>query len=151
MDLETAERVSAHVPPMLRFGAVVVLIQCLAMFAYAASLIYAQFTGVDHSTLESDAAAANFVSLGTAIFILLIFGFVAFVAVSTLRGRPRGTGAIVLIEAILIGVAFYMFSGGAVALGIATLLSAVLALVGIFHPQSAQYNEARYEIRKSQR
>lgn len=151
MDLDTAQRISATVPPLMRFGAIVVLVQCLAMFGYAASLIYTQLVGVDHSTLESESAAANFVSLGTAIFVLLIFGFVAFVAVSTLRGTPRSTGAIVLIEAILTGVAFYMFSGGAILLGIATLLSTALVLYTVFHPESARFNEARYEIRKSER
>ena len=38
MDLETARRASAVVPPIMRFGAVVVLVQCLAMFVYAGSL-----------------------------------------------------------------------------------------------------------------
>ena len=70
---------------------------------------------------------------------------------STLRGKPRSTGAIVLIEAILTGVAFYMFSGGAILLGIATLLSTALVLYTVFNPESARYNEARYELRKAQR
>ena len=40
MDLDTAERLSGSVPPLMRFGAVIVLVQCLAIFVYAASLIY---------------------------------------------------------------------------------------------------------------
>ncbi|SNV60903.1 hypothetical membrane protein [Corynebacterium imitans] len=151
MDLDTAERLSGSVPPLMRFGAVIVLVQCLAIFVYAASLIYNQLMGASDSTLESDSAAVHFVSLGTAIFLLIIFGFIAFVAVSTLRGKPRSTGAIVLIEAILTGVAFYMFSGGAILLGIATLLSTALVLYTVFNPESARYNEARYELRKAQR
>lgn len=151
MDLDAAERLSATVPPLMRFGAVIVLVQCLAIFVYAGSLIYNQLTGAGDSTLESDSSAVHYVSLGTAIFLLIIFGFIAFVAVSTLRGKPRSTGAIVLIEAILTGVAFYMFSGGAILLGIATLLSTVLVLYTVFHPESARYNEARYELRKAQR
>lgn len=151
MDLETARRASAVVPPIMRFGAVVVLVQCLAMFVYAGSLLVAQVRGVQDSSLESDSAATHFVPLGTAVFLLIIFGFVAFVAIRTLQGRPRSTGAIVLIQAILIGVAFYMVTGGAVALGIVTGISAALVLFTVFHPQTAQYNEARYELRKAER
>ena len=151
MDLETARRASAVVPPIMRFGAVVVLVQCLAMFVYAGSLLVAQVRGVQDSSLESDSAATHFVPLGTAVFLLIIFGFLTWVGLETLRGRPRSTGAVVLIEAIFIGVAIYMFRGGAPALGFATLLSALLALVGVFHPQSREYNEALYEVRKANR
>lgn len=134
----------------MRFSAVVVLVQCVAMFIYAATLIVSQFT--DHtSTLESDSPAAGYVNLGTATFLLIIFGYIAYAAVSTLKGEPRATGAVVLVEAILAGVAIYMFRGGVPLLGVATLLSAVLALVGIFHPASREYNEARYAQRKARR
>lgn len=134
----------------MRFSAAVALAQCAAMFVYAATLIVSQFT--DHtSTLESESAAAGYVNIGTAAFLLIIFGFVGYAAVSTLRGNPRATGAIVLVEAILAGVAIYMFRGGVPLLGTATLASAVLALIGIFHPASRDYNEARYAQRKARR
>ena len=131
---------------MLRFGAVVVLLQCLAMLGYIIMLIYAQIEGISDSSIESSAEA-----LGTAVFLAIAFGFVAFVAISTLRGRPRGSGAIVLIEAILLGVAFYMFLGGAHLLSAATALSAVLVLITVFHPASVAYQEAMYELKKARR
>lgn len=134
----------------MRFGAVVVLVQCLAMFAYAAWLIAATFTG-SASDLQSDSGATRYVNIGTAVFLAIVFGFVAWAALGTLRGTPRAEGAIVLVEAILCGVAIYMFRGGAVGLGEVTVASAVLALVGMFHPQSREYNEARYEARKARR
>ena len=140
----------AEVPPIMRFGAVVVLVQCLAILVYVVQLFIDQFTATDHN-LESESAAAGYVNIGTAVFLLIIFGFLAYVAVQTLKGRPRATGAIVLIEAILAGVAIYMFRGGVPLLGTATLASAVLALIGIFHPASRDYNEARYAQRKARR
>lgn len=139
-----------EMPPVMRFGTIVVLLQCAAMFIYAISLIVAAFRG-PAADLESDSGAIAFVNIGTAVFIVIIFGFLAWVGWETLQGRPRSTGAVVLIEAIFIGVAIYMFRGGAVALGIATLISAVLVLVGVFHPQSRAYNEANYEVRKASR
>lgn len=140
----------AQPPAVLRYGAAVVLLQCAALFAYAIFLVVSQFTSHD-STLESASPAAHYVNLGTAAFLFIVFGFVGHAAWTILRGEPRATGAIVLAEAILIGVSFYMFRGGVPLLGTATLLSAVLALVGIFHPQSTAYNEARYAERKARR
>ena len=69
MDLDTAERLSGSVPPLMRFGAVIVLVQCLAIFVYAASLIYNQLMGASDSTLESDSSAVHYVSLGTACLL----------------------------------------------------------------------------------
>lgn len=140
----------AEMPNVMRFGALVVLVQCFAIFVYCITLLVSQVQGPGES-LQSDAAATKYVNIGTVVFLAIIFGFLAWVATETLRGRPKSTGAIVLIEAIFFGVSIYMFRGGAVLLGIATLLSAALALVGMLHPQSRAYNEALYEERKSRR
>ncbi|WJY67506.1 hypothetical protein CAURIS_02910 [Corynebacterium auris] len=130
---------AAKVPAPLRFGSVVVLLQCLAAYVYGIWLVVANLSGVADDSLTSDSAAVDYVGIGTAVFIFIIFGFVAYCAVRLMRGTTSGTGAIVLLEAILVGVAFYMFSGGAWALGLATLLSAVLAVVGVFHPASGEH------------
>ncbi|QYH20458.1 hypothetical protein JKI95_03960 [Corynebacterium aquatimens] len=133
-------------PPLLRYGMVVVLLQCLAMAAYIVSLLISQFGG-GTSTIESDSAATGYIALGTAIFLAIIFGFVAYVAVSTLRGQPRSQGAILLIEAILVGVAFYMFRGGVPLLGTATLATSAFVLLSLLHPDTRRFEEARYALR----
>lgn len=131
-------------PAVLRFGAAAVLLQCAVLFGYAVFLIASNLRGAADGSVASQSRAAHYVGVGTAVFIIIVFGFVAYSAMRLLRGRSTGSGAIVLIEAILIGVAFYMFSGGAWALGTATLLSAALALVGVFHPASWEYLRAIY-------
>ncbi|QPK83715.1 hypothetical protein G7Y29_02630 [Corynebacterium qintianiae] len=150
-DRERAETAAAIVPAIVKFGAAVVLVQCLALFGYAIWLIVTNLRGATASSLESDSAATDFVGIGTAVFLLVVFGFVAFHAARTLAGQPSGRGAIVLIEGILLGVAVYMFSGGAILLGIVTAVSALLALVGVFHPTAVEYWAARYEIRMAGR
>lgn len=132
-------------PPLMRYGVCVVLLQCVVMFGYIVSLLVNQFGGGE-SVLESDSAAAGYVNIGTAIFLAIIFGFIAWVAVATLRGRPRGQGAIMLIEMILIGVAIYMFRGGAPWMGLATIITATFTLFTIVHPATRRYAEARYAI-----
>lgn len=145
--IDRAEAAAARVPAVITFGAAVVLVQCLAIFGYSIWLIATNLRGTAGSTLESASAAADFVGIGTAVFLLIVFGFVAFHAVRTLTGRPSGRGAIVLIEGILLGVAVYMFSGGAIVLGVVTAVSAILALVGAFHPAAVDYWAARWELR----
>ena len=143
------ERDAAVMPAQLRVGALVVLLQCAAMFAYIISLLVVQFRGISNSAIESESAATAYVALGTAVFLLIIFGFIAWVAVETLRGRPRGQGAILLIEAILLGVALYMFRGGGPWLAAATLLTAVCAIACLVHPDTRRFQEARYALRQS--
>lgn len=132
-------------PPLMRYGACVVLLQCLAMLGFVISLLVNQFSGGE-SVLESDSAAAGYVNIGTAIFLSIIFGFIAWVSVETLRGRPRGQGAIMLIELILIGVAIYMFRGGAPWMGLATLITAAFTLFTLLHPATRRFAEARYAV-----
>ncbi|MEX3505051.1 hypothetical protein [Corynebacterium sp. LK2510] len=146
-DREADAMIAGQPPAPLKFGAAVVLLQCVVLFGYAAWLAVTNLRGVADSSVQSESAAANYVGVGTAVFITIIFGFVAYSAVRIFSGRATGTGAIVLIEAILIGVAFYMFTGGAVLLGAATLLSAVAALGGIFHPASWGFAQANYARR----
>lgn len=145
--IDENERAALAVPAVVKFGAAVVLAQCLALFGYSIWLIVTNLRGTASSSLESASAATDFVGIGTAVFLLIVFGFVAYHAASTVAGQPSGRGAIVLIEAILLGVAFYMFTGGAVLLGAVTLVSALLALAGVFHPAAVQYWEARFHAR----
>ncbi len=145
--IDETELAALSVPAVVKFGAAVVLAQCLVLFGYSIWLIVTNVRGTAASSLESASAATDFVGIGSAVFLLIVFGFVAFHAARTLAGQPSGRGAIVLIEAILLGVAVYMFSGGAVLLGIVTLISALLALVGVFHPAAVHYWEARFIAR----
>ena len=135
--------VNRPVPPFLRYGAAVTLVQCVAVFIYIITLLIDQFTDHD-SVLESESAAAGYVNIGTAVFLAVIFGFIAWVAVSTLRGTPRSLGAVMLIECILVGVAVYMFRGGATGMGVATLVTSVFVLLSLLNSTTRGYLEERY-------
>ncbi|WP_342319182.1 hypothetical protein [Corynebacterium mayonis] len=136
-------------PAPLRFAVVVVLAQCVALLLYAGWLAVNNLRGVADSSVESESAAADYVGLGTAFFIIIIFGFVAYSAQRIFRGRATSSGAIVLIEMILGGVAFYMFGGGAILLGVLTLVSVVAVLSGIFHPVSWEYARSHYAAQRA--
>lgn len=126
------------------------LLQCAAVFVYIVTLIVNQFTN-HQSVLESETAAAGYVNLGTALFLAIVFGFIAWVATSTLRGTPRAMGALMLVECILVGVAIYMFRGGVPWMGAATLVTAVFVLASLWHPATREVLEERYAEKTERR
>ena len=62
-----------------------------------------------------------------------------------IKGLRWGRGAIVLVQFILAASSFQMMSGGAMLLGIATLISTLLALYLIFFaPASSEWFKLNY-------
>ena len=97
------------------------------------------------SSLESTGAAARWVGVGSAVFIFIVFGFVIAASIAMSRGHKWGRGAVVLIEIILAACSFQMMSGGAVALGIVTLVTTLAALyLLMFAPASTKWFAARF-------
>lgn len=131
-------------PGTLKTGALVALVQSVVAFGVAIYLIVADFTSEATPTLESEAAAADWIGTGTAIFIMILFGTVLAGSISLLRGRHWGRSPIVMIEVLLLPVAWYMLSEGLILAGIATVVSAVAALVFILHPRSTAWVAENY-------
>lgn len=131
-------------PVTLKIGALVALLQSLVAFGVAIYLIVADFTSEATPTLESEAAAANWIGTGTAIFIFILFGTVLAGAISLLRGRHWGRSPIVMMGVLLLPVSWYMVSEGLIGAGIATALSAIAALVGLLHPRSTEWIAENY-------
>lgn len=124
-------------------AAYVVIAQAIVAFLTGIWLIVSDFTeGTDDIT--SSAPAAGYVGTGTAIFIFIVFGAAAAAAVGLLKGKSWGRGAIVLLEALLLFVAFYMFSGGAYLAGALVAVTSIATLVGLFHPRSWQWFADKY-------
>lgn len=130
----------------MRFGAIVAIVQALVAIVVGFYLIYKDLTDDGSGeTLVSEAAAADWIGTGTAIFIFIIFGTVAAGAFSLLQGKNWGRTPIIMLEIILIPISGYMVTEGLTAIGIAVLLSAILALVGLFHPQTSEWLSGQYE------
>ena len=133
-------------PTVLRIGAFTTVLQSLVAFAAAFWLIYRdlQTLGEESPSLETTAPAADWIGTGTAVFIFFVFGTTFLGGLSLLRGRHWGRGPIVLLEFLLVFVAFYMFSGGAVLAGVVTAISVVLVLMGMFHRSSVEWFATSY-------
>ncbi|AWB81419.1 hypothetical protein C3B44_02825 [Corynebacterium yudongzhengii] len=135
---------SRTVPVPLKFGAIIGLIQAGVAFAVAIYLTVMDLTNATTRNLESDAAAANWIGVGTAIFIFILFGTVAAGAISLLRGRGWGRTPLVMMNVLLVPVAVYMAMEGLWPLAVVVGLAALLGLGGVLHPQSSAYAAESY-------
>ena len=133
----------------MRFGAVVAIIQAVIAVIIGFYLIYKDLTNDGTAeTLVSETAAANWVGTGTAIFIFIVFGAVGAGAVSLLQGKNWGRTPIVMLEVILIPISGYMITEGLLTAGIPVLISAILELIGLFHPQTSGWLASQYELNR---
>lgn len=131
-------------PAQIRWAGLIAIAQSVIAFAFAGFLVFRDITGAEERSLVSDSANIAWVGTGTAVFMAIIFGTVAAGAVSMIRGRTWGRGPIVLLEIILLGVAYFMFTGGAWAMGVATAVSAVAALALLFNRRAFEWAEETY-------
>lgn len=121
------------------------MVQSIAVIIFGIFLIVREVSGAENDSMVSDSGATGFVGLGTAIFIFIVFGFVIVGSWAFVKGKRWGRGAIVLVEFILGAMAFQMFSGGSVLLGIVTLASAGLVLYLLMaRPEAAQWAESHF-------
>lgn len=133
----------------MKISAVMAVVEGVIAIGYGIYLAVTQVrTGADESLVQSDTSAFAFVGIGTALFILLTFGPMAYGGINILRGNQWGRSIIVFMNALLIAIAFYMFSGGATLLGAVTLLAAAVTLGCALHPQSTAWATAAFDARR---
>lgn len=132
-------------PAQIRWAGIIAIVQSVIAIAFAAFLVFRDITDAEEYSLVSDTSNIGWVGTGTAIYIFIIFGTVLAGAISMLRGNKWGRGPIVLLEVLLLGVAYFMFTGGAWPFGVLTALSAVLALYFLFNRNSFEWSEAHYQ------
>ncbi|MCF4006087.1 hypothetical protein L1O03_02700 [Corynebacterium uropygiale] len=121
------------------------MVQCVLGLAYAVLLLARQALGYrDPSLISTEGSTGQWVGAGTGIFLLLVFGVVLWGAIRMNRGFRWGRGPVAMLEMIFLPIAYYMFSGHAWVLGTVTGLSAIVALVLLFHPTSVKWVAERY-------
>lgn len=131
-------------PAPLRWASIIAILQSLVGLGYAGLLVYREIIGAEDPSLVSEGDNASWVGYGTAIFFAVIFGAVLIGAIMMMLGKKWGRGPVAMLNIMLLPIAYYMFSGGAVLFGIVTLISAVLALVMLFNPRSAAWSAATH-------
>ena len=113
-------------------GAWIAVVECTIGLGYGVFLMIRDFQGYeDHGAVIS--------GWGTALWFYFIFGAVLAGAVFLLMGNRWGRGPIVMLNLCLAGVAFYMFTSGAIALGMVTALFALSALACMFNPKAVDW------------
>lgn len=121
------------------------IVQAVIVIGFGCFLIYRELIHAENQSMVSDSSAANYVGTGTAIFIFIIFGYIIVSSLLMLRGKRWGRGGIILVQFILAFSSFQMMSGGAIALGVATLISTLVCLYCLMLvPASQQWFQANY-------
>ncbi|MBG6123172.1 hypothetical protein [Corynebacterium aquatimens] len=143
-----SEYESLPAPIAMKVAAVAAIIQSVAVIGYGVYSAVETARGGGESSIESTTGAADFVGYGTAVFIIAVFGFVIYAAVNILRGRQWGRTLIIYINIILLGVAFFMFQGGAAQLGAVTVASVIVVLVAALHPKSRHWAESNFVAKR---
>ena len=142
-------RATAEAPAPMKAAAVMAVLEGIVAIGYGIYLAFAQVTtGADESLVQSDTSAFALVGVGTALFILFTFGPMAFGGINILRGNQWGRSIIGFMNVLLLGIAFYMFLGGATLLGTVTLLAAAITLVCALHPVSTEWATAAFDARR---
>lgn len=140
---------TGEAPAPMKAAAVMAVLEGVVAIGYGVYLAVKQVsTGADETLVQSDTSAFAFVGIGTALFILLTFGPMAYGGINILRGNQWGRSIIVFMNALMVGVAFYMFSGGATLLGAVTLFSAAITLICALHPASTAWATAAFDARR---
>ena len=131
-------------PAPIRWAGIIAIVQSLIVLAFAGLLVARDLMGAQEEDLVSDSANINWVGTGTAVFLGLIFGAAIFAAIWMMRGHQWGRGLIIYLEIIILGLSYFMFTAGQWMAGIATALSAVVALFFLFNRRSLEWAEATH-------
>lgn len=98
----------------------------------------------DSGAVFSDEQRGLFLAYGTSVFFLVIFGVVAIAGRNLKRGKRWGRGPVVMLQLLLIPIAYYIFSAGQWFAAILVALTAIGGLALLFHPDSLRWAAARY-------
>lgn len=132
-------------PAPIRWASIIAILQSLVALGYGGFLAYRNVIGVEDPTVVTEGESnMEWVGIGTAVYLLIIFGTVIAAAISMLTGRRWGRGPVVFLQIILLPISFYMVQGGAYLFAAVTGISALLGLVMLFNSQATQWAAARH-------
>lgn len=136
---------SPRPPGPVLWAAIIAAIQSLIGLGYAALLIVREASGYTDPSIVYESDNANTaVGYGTAVFFIIIFGAVLTGAIFMARAKKWGRGPVIMLEILLLLISYYMFSAGQTLMGLATALSAVIALGMLFSPRAVHWAATHY-------
>ncbi|QBB90560.1 hypothetical protein [Corynebacterium pseudotuberculosis] len=132
-------------PRPVLYGGWIAAIQSLIGIAYAVLLIVREAAGYNDASIIYESDGANtWVGYGTAVFFIIVFGAVLAGAIMMNRGKRWGRGPVIMLQILLLPIAYYMFSGGAFVFSVITALTAIAALALLFSPRAVDWAARNY-------
>lgn len=120
-------------PTPVRVAAIIGLVEAgIGVIGAVYSVIHQALNGAAGSLEVASGNAASTVGYGTAAFILITFGGVGVAAFQLLQGKRWGRGLVVMLQLLLLPIAYYMVQGGMWYFAIPVALIALVALSQLF-------------------
>ncbi len=127
-------------PNTVRWGGIIGIVQSCIGILYAGILIFRELTGRHDASIVYEAEDANtWVGFGTAVFFIIVFGTVLAGGINMIRGRKWGRGPIVMLNIILLPIAYTIFTAGQPVWAVLVGLSAIACLAMLFHARSVHW------------
>ncbi|PRQ11465.1 hypothetical protein C1Y63_06370 [Corynebacterium sp. 13CS0277] len=115
----------------------------LAYAIYA--VIHQLLHDVDESVVSTQPGRELAIGYGNAVFILLVFGFVGWCGWLLFHGRRFGRGPVIILQMLLLPVAWYMVQGGWTFVAIVTAAVALYGLYCSFNSAALQWATATFD------
>ena len=133
------------IPHTIRRAGIIGMVEGVFGLVYAVySVVHQILQDHDDSVVTSQPGRDLIIGYGNAVFILLVFGFVGWSVWLLFHGRRFGRGPVIILQMLLLPVAWYMVQGGWVLVAIPTALIAAYGLYCCFNSQALQWATATF-------
>ncbi|WKD61784.1 hypothetical protein CCICO_08880 [Corynebacterium ciconiae DSM 44920] len=132
-------------PAPIRWAAILGGIEGLAGIGYGLFLIIRDVLGYrDDSAVFEDELRADLLGFGTGVVFLIFFGAVFAAAIVLARGKRWGRAPILMLNMLLIPIAFYIHGGGHTPLAIAVGIVGFIGLGLLFNGVAVRWAASQY-------
>ncbi|MDN8579767.1 hypothetical protein [Corynebacterium bovis] len=126
------------------------LVEGVVGLLFAVYLVIAQASGFHDDNVQIAGAGSEAwgYGYGTAIWFIVIGGFVAAAGWALARGRRWGRAPVTMVHVILLLIAYYMVKSSRWDLAVPTAVIAVAGLALLFNPVSVEWAARRFRDRR---
>ncbi|WP_192796193.1 MULTISPECIES: hypothetical protein [Corynebacterium] len=142
---QPAEQAASAVPAPIRWAAILGGVEGLLGIAYGIFLMARDLLGYrDASAVFEDELRADLLGFGTGVVFLIFFGTVCVAAFFLARGKRWGRAPVLMLNMLLIPIAFYIHSAGHTPSAIAVGIVGLLGLGLLFNGVAVRWAAAQY-------
>ncbi|MBN9644453.1 hypothetical protein ACFSSC_10810 [Corynebacterium mendelii] len=139
------------VPWPVRAAGMLAIAESALVLVYSVFLIIRDVLGYrDPSAVFAEQAAgrADFLGVGTALCLILMFGGVAAAGVNYMRGGRFGRGPVFMLQILLLPVSWYIIQSGHWPVAVVVAAVALTGLYLLIHPAAVSRAQSTYAFKQ---